>query len=80
MDGVKSINYVNFGLQLKLGFGHKQKTKQGLAPPPPPSPIAAVKPSKKVDVNETAFVDTVEKKSITEIERALLETPVYFCK
>lgn len=76
MDGVKKMNFVNVGVQLKIGFGHKQKSKKSAA-----TKIAEeLKRVEKADVKETPSVDTVKKSTITDDEKALLGKPVYFGK
>jgi OmpA-OmpF porin, OOP family len=77
MDAVKNLQLMNIGIQLKLGFGNKQKVKKPL--PPPQAPAQAAPLAKQV-LQESPVSDSIKKKTITTEERTLIEQPVSFGK
>jgi outer membrane protein OmpA-like peptidoglycan-associated protein len=81
MDAVNSLRLINFGLQLKLGFGHKQKGKKSLpkTQATQQAPAQAVQAAKQAVIVSTVS-DSVKKNTITAEERTMIEQPVSFGK
>ncbi len=77
MSGVKDFKLVNFGIQLKLGFGHKSKAAK--KPLPTIESTTPMKPTVRNEKEQAATVNADEKK-ITAAERAWIERPVAFGK
>lgn len=85
MDAVNNLQLINFGVQLKLGFGHKLRGKKKLPKPQAPQQAPAQAPAQTVqavtqEVKVTPVADSVKKKSITAEEKTLIEQPVSFGK
>lgn len=89
MEGVTNLQLMNLGLQLKLGFGHKQKVKKSSVPqqaalqvPAQGIPQAAPKaePATMLEAAEPPASASKQKSAIAAEERNLIEQPVSFGK
>ena len=74
---------MNAGIQLKLGFGHKQKAKQSLLSPKAPAhtPVqtpAPTAPAAKQAVQESPAADPIKKKTLTAEEKTFTEKTRFF--
>jgi OmpA-OmpF porin, OOP family len=76
MDGVKNLKLMNFGIQLKLGFGHRQKTKKA-TPAPPASPAA--RPVQMPEERKVPVTDTAQP-AITAAELNWIQQPVFLVR
>ncbi len=82
MSGVKDLKLVNFGIQLKLGFGQKQKAKQKSPTVVPLAIVPSISAAKNEDrkvVSQPMASKTTEKK-LTPAERKWVEQPMAFGK
>ncbi|MBL7728009.1 MAG: OmpA family protein [Dinghuibacter sp.] len=79
INGVTSIKYINYGIQVKLGFGHKQKTRKTNATmQPAPQAIPETKQAAKQDVKELPVQEPPVQHGLTAAEKNLAEQAVFF--
>ena len=76
MAGVQQLQLMNFGIQLKLGFGHRQKTKKVMPMPtaPPAAKALQMQEARKLPAADTA------QPAITAAELNWIQQPVFFSK